>query len=382
MKHHARQLAIVFALWTAVALLTAAADFATGWALGRHPGWAVLRRPLTEQWIWAALTPLVFHLARRFPLHGPARRRHYAWHALFFVLLCLLHCGLAEAVGGPLAWLPSQSRLPSGVLRLLEEFYSDIWMYWPLVGLRTLLDLHAREREREHQAHRLERSLDEARLALLRAQIQPHFLFNTLHATSALMRVDARAAEDMLADLAALLRASFADAAAQQTTLAQELELVDAYLRIQQRRLGERLSVLRDIDSAALGLRVPALLLQPLVENAVVHGIATLARPGRVWLTAQLLPDSAELLLVVADDGAGLAAGHRAGVGLANARERLLRLYGPAHGLEISSRPGQGTRIELRLPLQALRNEGTTHDDPHAHRGRRAAGAAEPVVAA
>jgi len=384
-KPFARQLAIVFGLWTLIGICNGLAEYAFQLLMGGTPSIAqVFRRPLTEQWIWAALTPLVFMLAGRVPLARPALLRNFGLHVVFFVGLSMLHCVLADALGGPLMAVPRHYQGSPLVLRFLEEFYSDIWMYWPLVCIRALLDAHARERERERQANRLEQLMGGLRLSLLRAQIQPHFLFNTLHAISALLRVDPRAAEDMVADLAEILRASFSDAGSQEIALRRELDLVGCYLRIQQRRFGERLSVEWQVEPDALDAAVPALVLQSLVENAVVHGIAPLARPGTLRLTARRSGE--RLLLAVEDDGAGLPAQHLPGVGLSNARERLLQLYGAEHStFELRSAPGRGTRIELTIPSRRVADgapEGLLHDeDTHADRGRRAAGAVESVVA-
>jgi len=230
-------------------------------------------------------------------------------------------------------------------------------MYWPLVCISALMAAHERERERERQASRLQALMAGLQLSLLRAQIQPHFLFNTLHAISALLRVDPRAAEDMLADLAEILRASFHDPASQETSLRQELDIVGCYLRIQQRRLGDRLTLALDVAPDTLDAAVPALVLQSLVENAVVHGIAPTNRPGTLAIRA--CRDAGRLQLEVCDDGAGApatpgaATGTRgAGVGLANARERLQQLYGDAQSFAFDSAPERGTRVTLRVPYR------------------------------
>ena len=347
-----RQFAWVAGLWTLVALCTGLADLAYLHLVGRSASVVeVFRRPLIEHWIWAALTPVVFALAQRFPIRQPHWARALALHAVFFVVLSGVHSALAQAIGSPLATRVPFSG-PPVLLRFLEEFYSDIWMYWPLVVIRALLDARAAERERALQESRLRALTADLQLSLLRAQIQPHFLFNTLHAISALMRVDPRAAEDMVADLAEVLRASFENPDAHETTLRRELAVVECYLRIQQRRLGDRLTLVQSIEPDALDAAVPTLVLQSLVENAVVHGIAPVNRPGRLEITARR--EAAELLLAVQDDGSGLPASPRAGVGLANARERLRQLYGAAHSFELGGRPGEGTRVTLRLPFKPM----------------------------
>ncbi|MGM9486194.1 sensor histidine kinase [Ideonella sp. YS5] len=352
-RHLAPQFLLVAGLWTLIALCTGLADLAWLQLAGRPtPVIEVLKRPLIEHWIWATLTPVVFALAHRVPLTGPNRWRAFGLHMLFFVALSMVHCVVAQAIGSPLALVPKQFAGSPLVLRFLEEFYSDLWMYWPLVGVKALIDAHTAERERALQASRLGQLMADLQLSVLRAQIQPHFLFNTLHAVSALMRVDPRAAEDMVSDLAEVLRASFEDPAAHETTLRRELAVVDCYLRIQQRRLGERLTLVQSIDPDALDAAVPTLVLQSLVENAVVHGIAPVNRPGRLEITARR--EAAELLLAVQDDGSGLPEAPRPGVGLANAKKRLRQLYGDAHSFELDGRAGAGTRVTLRMPFRAV----------------------------
>ena len=257
-------------------------------------------------------------------------------------------------------------------------------MYWPLVCIQALLDSRARLVERETRTAQLEGRLANTQLALLRAQIQPHFLFNTLHSISALLRIDPRAAEDMVADLAEILRAAFSGSGAQETTLRRELELVRCYLRIQQCRLGDRMHQELDIAQQALDATVPTLLLQSLVENAVIHGIAPVSQPVRLVVRATV--DNDRLQLVIDDNGAGLAPDFEAGVGIANARERLQQLYGSAQSFAIEGSPGRGTTVRVSLPYricgEAAAATGNSHEDSHADRGRRAAGAAQSVVTA
>jgi LytS/YehU family sensor histidine kinase len=389
-----RQLALVFAFWTLIALCAALSDAAYLAIVGRDIDWVhVFRRPLTEQWIWAALTPIVFWLARRVPLERGRLAPALGLHAVFFVMLSLTHCAIAAAVRGPMYVAPDWHG-SLFVLRLLQEFYSDIWMYWPLVVIRALLDAQRREHERAVQTARLQELTSQLQLSLLRAQIQPHFLFNTLHAITALLRVDARAAEDMLADLAEILRASFNDPSSQEAALRRELDIVGCYLRIQQRRLGKRLNVALDVDIDTLDCAVPALALQSLVENAVVHGIAPLNRSGTLWIGARRVGGLLEI--DVRDDGVGFdpAAGERAapgastavhpdnaaraaaasghapatapsaaaaassprgtGVGLMNTRERLRHLYGDDQSFAFESTPQHGTRITLRFPYRIV----------------------------
>jgi two-component system LytT family sensor kinase len=385
MKAFSKRFALVFALWTVAAVCGGLADYLFAYLLGAHPAfWAIFRRPLTEQWIWAALTPLVFFLAHRFPLARPPLLPAIGVHLAAFLLLSLLHCALAGAVGGPLAAVPAHYSGSLLKLRFLEEFYSDIWMYWPLVCIQALIDSHARTREREKRAMELEALLTGSQLALLRAQIQPHFLFNTLHAVSALVRIDVRAAEDMIADLAEILRASFADAALQETTLRRELDLVACYLRIQQRRFSDRLTVNYLIAPEALQAAIPPLLLQSLVENAVIHGVAPLARSCTIELRACRRGPRLELQVV--DDGAGIRPGRRPGLGLANARRRLRELYGAEQSLDLRGTPGGGVAARVSIPFHdaagGVAAEALSHESTDPDRGRRSARPAQPFVSA
>jgi signal transduction histidine kinase len=383
MKAFCKRFALVFALWTVAAVCGALADYLSDYLVGEQTHfWAGFRRPLTEQWIWAALTPLVFFVANRFPLTRPHRARAIGVHVAAFLLLSLAHCALAGAVGEPLRVLPAHYSGSLLQLRFLEEFYSDIWMYWPLVCIQALIDSHARSRERAKRAAELEVLLAGSQLALLRAQIQPHFLFNTLHAVSALVRIDSRAAEDLIADLAEILRASFADASTQETTLQRELDLVACYLRIQQRRFGERLAVAYRIAPDVQQAAIPSLLLQSLVENAVIHGVSPLVRGCTIKIRAERR--GTRLELEVFDDGAGMQPERSAGLGLANARRRLHELYGDEQALSVRNSPGGGVTALVSIPFHdapgVTAAEAFSRDNTSPDRGRRSARPAQSVV--
>ena len=210
------------------------------------------------------------------------------------------------------------------------------------------LRLARRVREREVKAAQLEASLSQARLQALGAQLHPHFLFNTLHAISALVQSDPARADEMIALLAELLRASLRDGAAQEVGLRQELDFTQRYLQIEQTRFGDKLRVELHIEPSALEARVPRLLLQPLVENAIRHGLSTMTRAGSLRIEAARQGDA--LRLVVLDDGKGLPFELREGVGLSNTRARLLQLYGGQGQLTLLPREGGGTRAQVSIP--------------------------------
>jgi LytS/YehU family sensor histidine kinase len=214
-------------------------------------------------------------------------------------------------------------------------------------------------RERELHASQLAAQLAQAELQALRMQLHPHFLFNTLHTVSALMHKDVELADDMLSRLGDLLRRTLDTAQAQEVPLQQELEFIQTYLEIEQARLGSRLHVRFETEPETLDVLVPNLILQPLVENAVRHGIAPRLEGGRLVVRARRESDRLEL--EVEDDGPGLPADFadrpREGLGLANTRARLAALYGPAHQFELASVPPRGLRVVLRLPFREQADE-------------------------
>jgi len=219
---------------------------------------------------------------------------------------------------------------------------------------------YGRYRERERQAVLLENRLNEARLHTLQAQLQPHFLFNALNGIATLVRRDPAAAEEMITSLSDLLRLALGQSRQQEIPLAQELDFLNRYLEIQQMRFQDRLSVGRDIEPAALACAVPALLLQPLVENAIRHGLEPSGEPGMVSLRAARHGD--RLVLTVEDNGVGLGQGGvgGTGVGLTNVRERLAALYPGGHEFAIGDRPGGGVTVRISLPWHRI---GTGEND-------------------
>jgi two-component sensor histidine kinase len=202
------------------------------------------------------------------------------------------------------------------------------------------------------EREQLEARLARAQLQSLRLQLHPHFLFNTLNTINALIGTDRRAAERVISGLSELLRMSLSSASEQEVTLARELELLAHYIEIQQIRFQDRLSVRFQIDSEVRSALVPNLMLQPLVENAIRHGIAPRAAPGHVVVTARRTGDRLEMSVV--DDGVGETAGteHRDGVGLGNTRARLLSLYGADHRFEAGTPPTGGFVVTLEIPYR------------------------------
>jgi two-component system, LytTR family, sensor kinase len=251
----------------------------------------------------------------------------------------------------PVRWGPPGAL---GVFRGLRAAL-DVLVYWSLVGVCQAITNFRSSQERERRAVELEARLTSAKLQALRMQINPHFLFNTLNSIAALVYVNPRAADEMLGDLSELLRRSLDSMEEQEIPLARELEFVGTYIRIEQKRFGDRLQLEQSIPVELMNALVPALLLQPLVENAVRHGIEPRRGPGLISIEAK--QEQKHLHLIVRDNGRGLAdadlnSSTRPGVGLANTQARLRGLYGPDQSFSFEKAEPEGCRVDIHLPLR------------------------------
>lgn len=359
-----RDLPLILVGWGAVGVLFALHTWLTYRAHGRATPFAHAAAWSLAEWAtWAVLTPAVFALCRRAPLAGErwplALGAHLVAGVAFGAGQVALELGLDRVLVALLrdpaasvtTWLSDAAATSSASFGYLftRKIGFDYAVYWAIVLAGHALSYVRLSRHRELRAERLRRELATARLEALRAQLRPHFLFNTLNAVSELVHEDPEAADRMLTELGVLLRASLADDAGETVPLERELELLDAYLAVQRRRMGARLRVRREVDPATLGVAVPLLLLQPLVENAVRHGLAGREGGGTVRIAARL--EDGELVVEVDDDGEGPPdAGVREGVGLRNTRRRLEALWGSGAELRVEGAPERGTRVRVRLP--------------------------------
>jgi two-component sensor histidine kinase len=302
---------------------------------------------------WALLTPFIFELVRRVPFDGPAKRRVVLVHAGAGLLAGLIQCGvsivLAMSFGPPrtepTSWLAAVVWIPFGIV-----FYAAI------AGVGAALDYLRRLREREVQAARLKTLLVESRLGALRMQLQPHFLFNTLNTVAMLVRQgDQQTSVRVLARLSELLRQVLNEERNGEITLREELETTARYLEIEEIRFGDRLRVELAVDERVQDVLVPSMLLQPLVENAIRHGIARRAAATCVRIEADM--EDGAVLLQVSDDGPGFPAGfdveRQSGIGLRNTAERLRYHYMGKASLTTDAAPGGGAAVRLRLPFRA-----------------------------
>jgi two-component system LytT family sensor kinase len=334
----------VWAGWTALALFFAVSASLTYRSTGRPANWSLtISRALSEWWLWALLTPVVVALARRFPLHGDRRTGNALVLAAAGVLVAIVKTFADRALFALLTgfWM----------YLLVSTLALQFVIYAVLVAAAHGVEYYRRSREREQ----LEARLAETRLQLLSMQIQPHFLFNTLNTIAELVHEDPDKADAMITGLSDLLRRALDLGTTQQIPLSVELELLSRYLDIQKARFGDRLQVHLNVDEAARHAAVPVLLLQPLVENAIRHGLAARIDAGRIDVDARLAGD--RLSVAVTDDGPGDAGEIAPGperVGLGNTRARLDALYGDQCRLSLSRVPGRGARVSLDIPFQPL----------------------------
>ncbi len=312
---------------------------------------------VVDWYLWAALVPLIYVLVRHYPLDQGNWPSSVPLH-LSVGTLCTLFV-LVVTVPVFQQFTHGDPQLPqtfSGmfVMHFVGGFVWYLWVYWAIVGVCHSYEYYRKYREREEKAVELEYQLTQAELRVLKMQLHPHFLFNTLNAVSALMHKDVELADSMVARLGELLRSTLDNLGAHEVTLRQELDFVRPYLEIEQARLGERLTVDWDIDPETMDLHVPNLILQPLVENAIRHGIAPHSQAGRIEIISRRV--KGKLRLQVRDNGPGLSAkqkiAFKPGVGIATTRARLQQLYGPDQHFEMVNSPQGGFCVSLILPAR------------------------------
>lgn len=311
---------------------------------------------------WAPLTPLMLWLARRYPLVGAAWKRYLLVHLPAFLLLSAAHSAAATIITLTVKPFDNMGDSPMSfwprfLSRMQGAFGSDLLVYGVVIGVGYAFNYYRKYREREMLATQLEAQLAQAQLDSLRAQLHPHFLFNTLNGIVGLVRDNKNeAAVTMLVGLSDLLRHALEHSNQQEVELKEEINFLRLYLNIQQMRFSDRLQVQFEVDPNTSSAMVPSLILQPLVENALRHGIGRSVASGLVGVSSQVEGDS--LKLRVFDNGEGLPLNWQlkssSGIGLANTAARLQQLYGDSHRLDISNRPQGGVEVIVVLPLRTV----------------------------
>jgi two-component system, LytTR family, sensor kinase len=365
--------AVMVGVWTGLALFFVSQSIVRRMVFDVPINWKNTAGYEFVYWyIWAALTPGVLWLARRYRLTRvtptgmgagrgivqPQFYRNLAIHSAAGLFFSAIHAvvGLSALITwfGPIRGPDGVAKGFADILRELPaEMFTGFYKYWLIVIIYWALDYHRKYRQREVEASQLESKLAQAQLQALKMQLHPHFLFNTLHAVSMLNFTDVDAANRMLVQLSDLLRLTLENSGAHEVRLRSELDFLRRYLEIEQTRFQDRLTVQIDADPRLLDAYVPNLILQPLVENAIRHGVGPLARPGRV--VVRVARNENDLILEVRDDGAGLPAGwdieRNAGIGLSNTSARLRQLYGDRHSFALVPGENGGVVARIVIPL-------------------------------
>ncbi|MBX7223676.1 MAG: histidine kinase [Blastocatellia bacterium] len=360
----------VFALCTLVGVIYPTLHY-FGFVHGQDtvPWWKLTIWHLLHNDIWVVLAPVVFWLGRKFPLaQGPWLRNilfHFVAGSLLSLIRLAVFTGLVRVLGISQEW--TQTNYGEELEHYLWMFFHlGLFTYFTVLGIGYACGYYAKFRETELRAAQLSHQLTKAQLDALKIQLQPHFLFNTLNGIVGLIRnQENKAAIAMTTELSELLRHTLAFAGKQKITFREELEATERYLAIQHRRFADRVTVHTEIEPAVLDFQVPALLLQPLVENAFVHGIAQVATPGVVALKARR--ENQAVCIEICNDGPQLAADSgnqpRPGVGLLNTQARLKLLYGEDYSFELKNWENRGVLVVLTLAapsrLEENRQYGT-----------------------
>lgn len=353
-----RVILLVVSGWTAYALFFAVQAYLSNRSFGRDiPFSQNLVAWFSCALIWMLLTPVIYALARRFPfekgkLSFTIPVHLFAAACVSFTTLNLFSLIQLQINGR------SVSEFTLGDLQrlLVADFHSYVFLYFILNGLYQVHNYYWRYRQHQQratqleiEAAQLEAQLAQSQLNALKMQIHPHFLFNTLNSISVLMPDDPEAANEMLVRLSELLRVALRSEASQLIPLREELDFLRDYLAIEQTRFQDRLVVDFEIDETVLDAAVPTLILQPLVENAIRHGIAPKPTAGMIQIRA--LSHNGFVELSVTDNGDGISGTvDSGGIGLKNTRERLEKLYGENQTFEIMRSPGEGVQVVIRLP--------------------------------
>jgi len=308
--------------------------------------------------LWAAMAPLVFRITRRFPLG----REKWLGNAFVHIVACFLLTVGHRFVYLPICWLlyvDAYRKIPT----LFGLYSSDLFFnlptgfmsYGTILLVSNVIDYYERYQAGQLHASQLEAQLAQAQLQALRMQLQPHFLFNTLNSISALQLTDVQAANAMTARLGDFLRLTLDNAGTQEVTLRQEMEFLRCYLEIERVRFQDRMKVTVDVDPEALDARVPNLILQPIVENAIKFAVIMRTAAGHIQIRARRV--NGFLRVQVEDDGPGLQLPRnsnratRGGVGLTNTEARLRQLYGSAHRFELGNAPDGGLLVTMEIPI-------------------------------
>lgn len=351
---------VSFLFWGAYALFDGVAMYQRNFSLGYRTSLGFeLSTFAVASGFFALLTPFVYLGGVAFPLAKKTVSRYLPWYLAGAVVFCVLHLFLrlqfnpALDPKGHVNWLLFQH---DAILRFRKVFlfnlFDDLFMvYVPVLIVAHAVVYHQTSKENSVRASQLEKQLAQAELQALKMQLHPHFLFNTLNSISALMHLDVSAADKMMARLSDLLRMTLERPGRQETTLADEIEFLSVYLSIEHVRLRERLKTVMQVSGDTRAALVPYLLLQPIVENSIRHGIAKSEAGGTILITSARR--NGRLHIEISDNGAGFATSAAArGIGLKITQERLQALYGQDQYFQVRSAPGSGAAVVIEIPFR------------------------------
>ena len=318
-------------------------------------GWKTVLGELIFSYLWLALTPVAIRLSRSFRIEDGQRFKRLTFHFLASVIFLLVHVLVFTLIATPFGWYSHLTPFWNRYFLLILNFTpTNVMFYWGVVVIEHALDYYQKLQERELRASQLEAQLAQSQLQVLKMQLHPHFLFNTLNAISALIRESPDEADEMVSRLGDLLRMTLETAGLQEVPFKKELEFLKHYLDIEQTRFQDRLKVEMVIEPETLDGLVPSMILQPLVENSVRHGVAP--RPEGGCIKIKAWRDNSLLRLEVEDDGPGLCCDTplKERVGLSNTRARVRNLYGDEHDLTLRNAAGGGLVVSLTIPFRTM----------------------------
>ncbi|HSE18162.1 MAG TPA: histidine kinase [Pyrinomonadaceae bacterium] len=345
---------LFFCVWTLLGVSFALSTYLGARQDNVQISWKrILSGYLADFYLWGMLSPLIFLLARRFEL-----RKHFPRNVFIHIGASVLLSGFVISAASPLVWYLGYVNLARNpTLAILWRnnafsayyFHQGLTIYWTTLVVAHALYYYRGLRKGEAQTARLQAQLAQAQLQALKMQLQPHFLFNTLNSIAALLHKDVEAADRMIARLGDLLRLTLKSSDAQIVDFEQELEFLKCYLDIEHIRFQDRLTVELDIDRQALTAMVPNLILQPIVENAVRHGVARQTDPGHITIRARRQGE--RLIMTVEDNGPGLKVkSNGSGIGISNTRARLEQFYGSDFTFQITNSSERGASVTLDIP--------------------------------
>ncbi len=378
MRTDFKKIGIVVGIWTLLACLFAPQTYllkiqsADPWTW-----WESLYSNLIVFYLWAILTPLAWRIGKKLPIEKPHQWSNFA---IIFILgfpIAVLHAILFQQVIQPLSFWMTRYQTPIPLVSLLIGIgATNIMFYWVII-IVSQADIYFR------RYHEREQSLIQAQLQALKTQLHPHFLFNTLNAISQLLYENEAAAEKTIAQLSDLLRLSLKGEQQQEVTLREELDFLRMYLEIQQTLLQDRLKIVWRVLPQTLEALIPNMILQPLVENSIRHGLAPRISGGTIKII--VTQENRWLTVRICDDGIGLNSKSKKtqqfGIGLSNTRERLKHLYGKDHEFQLKpATEDKGTIAFLKIPFRSSDQE-KIYENPYFDSGRYVVGAkAHPTL--